>query len=1016
MKIFRYLIPLLFTIPAGATVITQNITVTFTCTGTVGPFPFNYSVSGANALTVKKNGVTLTTPAQYTVTPVNNNYDNGGSVRLVTSCPSGQSLVITRTTPLTQATVFTDNMPTPMKAIENGLDKLTEIAQELNASKSAVTSVLPGTSNVHVSPSDGKGDVLVSVDGSAGNPSGPNGARQYDNNDVFGGVAADLQADALPGADIGAKINAAFLSATGSIGTPATGVVVNLAPNGAYSYTTTIRIPNNVSSPYILYPVLDCHGSSLTYTGSGEGLTIMGENSYKSGEMRNCNVVFSNPSATATLWSRIDFKMTHNLFSLGTTGITLNNDTVHGGPGYTEQQHWSDIEVTVPNNGCGLTLTNSATGTGSFFYNWMEGFHFSLGASSKGLCVNNGAVNTALYGGNFQFHVNSTSTGSKLIDIAQSASFSRGTVDISGENTGGGTQYDIFSEGSAATFYNWGKSYATGFVHGYAAGVPESNVSWISGPHPISDDLGGGYGTSTLTSEPGSINAARQCKNIQLSTASGILLASDGGAENDCYWMVGSRYTTDPIPDVDISGPTLALTSAAASGGGSQVITGTITGGGSNALAGYTAQISGFVNAANNGIFSITASTTTTLTIASTTGVSETHAATVIVSQHPIASRIYADALGNIGFGSGFSFIPHVVSGVDISKPNPVIALPEFRLGLNVRDPQAANTVLADGGANMLRRADHTTGDIIDYILSGPVAGQPSNHYKLMFRDYVTLGDVTAMDCRANTLPTCTFQKFVANVSATLSYITGSTQCLHVDTTGLISGTGSDCGAGGSGNTTSTALTTNKIPKASGANSIIDSSISDNGTTVSTPEPISAPSFISGTPSAGALAALPAGASGSACDETVTAGVPAAGVDYIRCDATTHTIVKSLNGGPEVALGGPYPWSCQPGLGDGVNAITTTSYPQSTCYNDTGKTITLTGIKCFSDNNGASTLAATNGAGTALLTGAVTCTNAFAAGTQSATVTIAAGDFIKFTFAEDGTTKQTTAVVTGTRP
>lgn len=108
-------------------------------------------------------------------------------------------------------------------------------------------------------------------------------------------------------------------------------------------------------------------------------------------------------------------------------------------------------------------------------------------------------------------------------------------------------------------------------------------------------------------------------------------------------------------------------------------------------------------------------------------------------------------------------------------------------------------------------------------------------------------------------------------------------------------------------------------------------------------------------------------------------------------------------------------WGCfSPGLGDGTNAITAATYLQANCYNTTGVTVTLTGIKCFTDNSGSSTLAATNGAGTALLTGAVTCTSSFAAGTQGATTTIASGDFIKFTFIADGTSKQGSWVVTGT--
>lgn len=106
---------------------------------------------------------------------------------------------------------------------------------------------------------------------------------------------------------------------------------------------------------------------------------------------------------------------------------------------------------------------------------------------------------------------------------------------------------------------------------------------------------------------------------------------------------------------------------------------------------------------------------------------------------------------------------------------------------------------------------------------------------------------------------------------------------------------------------------------------------------------------------------------------------------------------------------------CESGLGDGLNAVTAGTYLQSTCYNDSGVTWTITGIKCFTDNNGTSTLNATNSAAAGLLTGAVTCTNAFAAGSQSATTTLANGDYVKFTFVADGTSKQTTWVVSFTQ-
>ena len=70
---------------------------------------------------------------------------------------------------------------------------------------------------------------------------------------------------------------------------------------------------------------------------------------------------------------------------------------------------------------------------------------------------------------------------------------------------------------------------------------------------------------------------------------------------------------------------TLILTSVAA---GTGVYTGTITGGAANAYAGMNATIAGFMNATNNGVFLITASTSTTLTTVNLTTIAETVAAT----------------------------------------------------------------------------------------------------------------------------------------------------------------------------------------------------------------------------------------------------------------------------------------------------------------------------------------------------------------------------------------------------
>lgn len=106
------------------------------------------------------------------------------------------------------------------------------------------------------------------------------------------------------------------------------------------------------------------------------------------------------------------------------------------------------------------------------------------------------------------------------------------------------------------------------------------------------------------------------------------------------------------------------------------------------------------------------------------------------------------------------------------------------------------------------------------------------------------------------------------------------------------------------------------------------------------------------------------------------------------------------------------------GLGDGFNAIPAQTYPQFTCVNDTGATVTISGIRCWTDNNGTSTLNLANNAAASFLTGAVTCNNTKAsggaAGTQSATPTLANGDAITFSFVADGTSKSTNWTVSGT--
>lgn len=213
-----------------------------------------------------------------------------------------------------------------------------------------------------------------------------------------------------------------------------------------------------------------------------------------------------------------------------------------------------------------------------------------------------------------------------------------------------------------------------------------------------------------------------------------------------------------------------------------------------------------------------------------------------------------------------------------------------------------------------------------------------------------------------------------------------SGNCVQASTGGLLTTTGSACGTGSGG-----------------------SSVTVNGGST-----LATANFNSTTPAAGSgFQNLPFQT--STTNVSVEAPLSSSSVfGLAKVDNSTITASAGVISAVTVIPSQYKTWSCQPGLGDGTNAITAATYLQTECLNTSGVTWTINSIKCFTDNSGTSTMAVTNGAGTALLTGAVTCSSSFASGTQSGTTTIAAGDFLKFTFVADGTSKQTTFVVSGT--
>jgi hypothetical protein len=144
----------------------------------------------------------------------------------------------------------------------------------------------------------------------------------------------------------------------------------------------------------------------------------------------------------------------------------------------------------------------------------------------------------------------------------------------------------------------------------------------------------------TFTDNPTALAIAiPAAPSVTVSNIGGTMLA---GSLN-CYTQVvqNNAGTTMPGAEKCAGLPySLTLTSVAAASGGSTVYTGTITGGGSNALAGETFKIYGFTasSGANNGTFLCTASTTTTLTLSNASGVVETATGTAVPSTLAVTS------------------------------------------------------------------------------------------------------------------------------------------------------------------------------------------------------------------------------------------------------------------------------------------------------------------------------------------------------------------------------------------
>lgn len=142
-----------------------------------------------------------------------------------------------------------------------------------------------------------------------------------------------------------------------------------------------------------------------------------------------------------------------------------------------------------------------------------------------------------------------------------------------------------------------------------------------------------GLGVAAKIAVTGTINPG-----VTTPGKNGVILSLSSAGGNSATFQL-NPVIEDAAGNVVDLGTSFVLTAAASSSGATAVYTGTITGGGSNAFAGLTFTVAGFVaTPANNGTFIAVASSATTLTLENAAAVAETHAATAI-SQEVVAGN-----------------------------------------------------------------------------------------------------------------------------------------------------------------------------------------------------------------------------------------------------------------------------------------------------------------------------------------------------------------------------------------
>ncbi len=193
---------------------------------------------------------------------------------------------------------------------------------------------------------------------------------------------------------------------------------------------------------------------------------------------------------------------------------------------------------------------------------------------------------------------------------------------------------------------------------------------------------------------------------------------------------------------------TLTLTSANNVAGGNTTYNGTITGGAGNAFVGDTVVIAGFTNGRDNGTFTCTASTATTITVNNALGVAQTHAATATVT----TGATYTGTITG-GAGNAFAAKTVVVTGFVNAANN----------GTFTATASSATTLTLTNKASVAETDPATatvaTGTGTSTVYTGTITGGTGNGFAgdtFVVAGFTNAGNNGTFACTASTATTLT--------------------------------------------------------------------------------------------------------------------------------------------------------------------------------------------------------------------------------------------------------------------